>query len=393
MIRSLILVALSMAVMAVSATAVPTVINFQGRLTDGSGDPLPDGSYDVQFGIYQDSTGGSALWTEAATVATHRGLFVHLLGSVNSFPDGLFSGHDRLYVQITAESTVLEPRSPITAVPFAAVAGDLSATYDNDSVFIALDPDGNRLNMYGEDGFGRAVLRANDIGGQLLLMMPQDEIGIGLHGGLTGDQAVILPDSSVNSEETFNEPGLTIDIEVVPVTLVTMEMTDLAVVEIEIPDRGYIVLEGKCYLELSGTTGPNVALVQIDENEGGSSQFPYYAMAGLGGYVNTSPSYFPVYVTRVYYKQAGRYEFRLEGRANYPSPASARSWDHVLTARYFATGYGPVDKITYDPDEAPGAEPIQVIDPQDPANPRTVYKVDMRKEAEADRQPEAVDQK
>ncbi|HOP08142.1 MAG TPA: hypothetical protein PLF13_12710 [candidate division Zixibacteria bacterium] len=391
MINKLLLTCLLVTVIAGTTAAAPVVINFQGRLTDDAGDALPDDSYNVVFGIYEDSVGGAPLWSENTEVISHQGLFAHLLGSVNPFPDGLFAEYDRLYVQITAESIILEPRSPITAVPYATVAGDLAARYDNDSIFIALNPDAHKVNLYAEDGHERAIMKANDIGGQLLLMKPEDEIGIGLHAGLTGNQAVILPDSSVSSEETFNEPGLTVDLEVTPVTLITMEMTDLAVVEIEIPEEGYIVLEGKCYVELSGTTGPNVALIQIDEYEGGSSQFPYYALAGLGGYVNTAINYFPIYVTRVYYKDAGQYEFRLEGRANYAAPALARSWDHVLTARYYATDYGPVNKITENPAEANGTSGIEVIDPQNPSVTKTVYKIDLRDQAKAEKQSPTID--
>ncbi|HOZ09087.1 MAG TPA: hypothetical protein PKW75_12455, partial [candidate division Zixibacteria bacterium] len=111
-------------------------------------------------------------------------------------------------------------------------------------------------------------------------------------------------------------------------------------VEITIPYDGLIVLYGKCYAVLSGTTGPNGAQVQIDAVEGGLPIFPYYTQAGLSGFVNTGANYFPAVVTRTYYKEAGTYEFRLEAKATQPSPALAQTWDHVLTALYFPTAYG-----------------------------------------------------
>ena len=146
------------------------------------------------------------------------------------------------------------------------------------------------------------------------------------------------------------------------------------------PTRGFqpTKLEGKCYVQLSGTTGPNIALVQIDEEEGGGSQFPYYTLAGLGGYVNSNESYFPVYVTRVYWKQQGIHYFRMEGRANHAPPAQARSWDHVLTATYYPTSYGVVSKVSTSPDGHPNAVPLDITDPQDPTGRSRFYQMDLR---------------
>ncbi len=74
---------------------VPQLINFQGILRDGSGNPVANGSYSVLFKIYDDSTGGNVLWSETQTVNTTNGLFSAILGSVNPtvnpIPDSAFS--------------------------------------------------------------------------------------------------------------------------------------------------------------------------------------------------------------------------------------------------------------------------------------------------------------
>ena len=49
-----------------SGADIPRLISYQGHLTDDLGDPLPDGSYNLSFGIYSDSTGGAPLWSSAS---------------------------------------------------------------------------------------------------------------------------------------------------------------------------------------------------------------------------------------------------------------------------------------------------------------------------------------
>ena len=45
----------------VHAQAVPTLINYQGRLTDASGAGL-SGTKTIEFNIYDDATGGNLVW-------------------------------------------------------------------------------------------------------------------------------------------------------------------------------------------------------------------------------------------------------------------------------------------------------------------------------------------
>ena len=46
---------------------VPPQINFQGRLTDSSGNPLTGSNFDIKFLIYAAASGGTALWSETQT--------------------------------------------------------------------------------------------------------------------------------------------------------------------------------------------------------------------------------------------------------------------------------------------------------------------------------------
>jgi len=363
----------------VAAGANPTVISYQGRLSNVDGSPVANGMHELQFAIYDDSTGGSALWAETTSVFTNGGLFTHLMGSQNRLPQTIFVGHDARYLEIATADGPIAGRTMIGGVPYALVSRDLFATDANDTLAVGTFVDERRLSLYNELGVEQVRLQADaDSGGQFVLYNPAGEPNIAMHGGIDGDESIQLPDSSVNSYEMLDETGYVTYVNTTPVTLPTLEMTDLITLEIETPADGYIVLQGKCYVQLSGTTGPNVALVQIDETEGGGSQFPYYTLAGLGGYATTNDSYFPIYVTRVYYKQQGIYEFRMEGRANNAPPAEARSWDHVLTATYYPTSYGVVSEVGLSPAGNPTATPLDVIDPQNPTGPTRYYQMDLR---------------
>lgn len=109
---------------------IPRTLSYQGVLTDTVGSPKPDGSYSFTFRIYPSSSGGSALWNEAKTLQTKRGLFSTQLGDVISFPVALSFGQQYwLSVQVGADPE-LSPRVPFSSVgySFRAVKAD-TATY------------------------------------------------------------------------------------------------------------------------------------------------------------------------------------------------------------------------------------------------------------------------
>lgn len=93
-----------------AATTVPTKMNFQGRLTNSSGNILSDGSYNMTFRLYTASSGGSAVWTEAHDttnrVTVTNGLFSVQLGSVVPLSASLFaSGSLYLEVELPSPAT------------------------------------------------------------------------------------------------------------------------------------------------------------------------------------------------------------------------------------------------------------------------------------------------
>ena len=108
--------------------AMPPVMNFQARLSDDGGDPIPDSSYGFVFTIYDDSTGGNVLWTESQTVTTVDGIFAVLLGSLNPLDAEVFAGAPRyIGIQMGVEPEI-RPRTAVASVPYAFQAGVAAAS-------------------------------------------------------------------------------------------------------------------------------------------------------------------------------------------------------------------------------------------------------------------------
>src|SRR5438477_4988511 len=113
-----------------SAFAQGTAFTYEGRLSD-NGAPA-NGSYDLEFTIYDALTGGSVVGGPIfnAPTAVSNGLFTVTL----DFGTGVFTGPPR-FLEIGVRTngsdmdhTTLSPRQPITATPYAITAGNLTGS-------------------------------------------------------------------------------------------------------------------------------------------------------------------------------------------------------------------------------------------------------------------------
>lgn len=106
-----------------SMTSQP--IKLQGFLTDPTGIPI-DTNVNLVFRLYDSETSGTQLWSEThSNVVVEDGLYAVRLGSLNPFPNNLFSdyiGNLWLGVQVNTDPE-MTPREPIDAVPFALNGG------------------------------------------------------------------------------------------------------------------------------------------------------------------------------------------------------------------------------------------------------------------------------
>jgi hypothetical protein len=97
----------------------PSLINYQGHLTDNTGEPI-NGDRNLQFAIFETIDGGSSLWNETHNgVPISNGLFTVVLGSISALSQELFDTNSELYLEITVNSETLSPRFRFTSSAFA----------------------------------------------------------------------------------------------------------------------------------------------------------------------------------------------------------------------------------------------------------------------------------
>jgi hypothetical protein len=147
---------------ATAVQSVPYKVNFQGRLTDASGNALSNGTYNVKFRLYDAATSGTNKWEEDRVYGTpdnrvtvQNGLFNIQFGDVTALSPSLFNrsttGDLWLEVELptpaTATSTSpvwtelpMTPRQPLASAPYAFNSDTLDGL--DSSGFVQLNPSG-----------------------------------------------------------------------------------------------------------------------------------------------------------------------------------------------------------------------------------------------------------
>ena len=132
-----------------SAFAIPVQMNHQGRLLDDEGKGLT-GAHDLVFTIYEEQTDGNVQWSEVQTVQFNNGYYSVMLGTDENNPldDSILANYP-LFMQLTVDQEVLEPRHQMGSVPYAQIAG------------VAERVDGGVVNASEINVGGQAVINAD----------------------------------------------------------------------------------------------------------------------------------------------------------------------------------------------------------------------------------------
>jgi hypothetical protein len=113
------LVIYSSMVMGQDVSVVPTLINYQGFLTDENGQALT-GSYQIAFRLYDEASGDNPwVWSETHNaVVVENGLFNVLLGSIDTLTAADLAGERYLEIKVGTE-TEMTPRMRLASVAYS----------------------------------------------------------------------------------------------------------------------------------------------------------------------------------------------------------------------------------------------------------------------------------
>ncbi len=266
----------------------PRTISYQGRLTDSGGSPVSDGSYNLNFAIWNDPSSNALshkMWESGSvSVSTSSGLFSVNLGAPGQtvLPDSIFVQDTNLYVGMTVNGGAeMTPRTKLTSVAYAYEAGT-------------------------------------------------------------------VPDSSLYTTKIINEAGVVYTYGIGSKILDTAltDMSDIITIGIDVPTFGFVMVHASGEYSLSAATGdPNLMAFQIDQTAGGMQNDYDYQLVGFAqspGNMNYLSSFSITKGFVVYFP--GHYTFRLEAQNRYP--AVNYFWSPTITATYFPTYYGLLAKST-----------------------------------------------
>jgi hypothetical protein len=195
---------------AVEAAEVPTVMSYQGRLTDNTPQQNPiDTSLPMVFRIFDAASGGVEQWSESwPAVAVTRGIFSVLLGSNGvPLPPSVFSGGTTRFLEVEVDGEILLPRQQLGAAAYAhkAETSAAAASADDSARLGGVTDDGWQRRVVGSCAPGESI-RVIDASGAV--SCEPDDTGIGVEtdpkvGTLTTGRLPAWKGSALGNSELY----------------------------------------------------------------------------------------------------------------------------------------------------------------------------------------------
>lgn len=205
-----------------SSPVPPTVIPFDGMLTDSSGEPLT-GDVSLAIAVYATADDPAPLWLEHQVVTlSSAGKYRVAIGSTldEGLPMFLFSGGTARWLGITPQGGAEQPRMRLVTVPYAAVASTLNGKGVSD--FVLNDDLQNSvrdvLRMPAVQDELTTAVGASDVGIEATAhVLPKFVDGVGTLADSTifnpanGNLGIGIPDPAVSIHVVGAAPHLAFD--------------------------------------------------------------------------------------------------------------------------------------------------------------------------------------
>jgi trimeric autotransporter adhesin len=113
---------------------IERLLSYQGILKDNSANPVGDGNYNLTFRLYNQTSGGTLLWTSSVTqITTKDGYFVTQLGPIPLRFDSTYY----LSIQVQGDAEMSQ-RQRLTATPYSASSDTSNYSFMTDSSRVAM---------------------------------------------------------------------------------------------------------------------------------------------------------------------------------------------------------------------------------------------------------------
>lgn len=199
------------------ATSVPPLINYQGTLTDATGNPIANESKKLTFNIYDTPIEGTLVWGPQIfnTVPVISGQFNVILGTTDTQGRSIVEAFEKseLFLGITVDDGAeIIPRQQILSTPYALSAYKAHATHEvKGDVWTGIWPGDTEYVFWGatainQTGNWNYALAQNIIDGTTSLGSPTQ-----INFTINGDQKMVIADNGMVGIGTAS-PQTTLDV-------------------------------------------------------------------------------------------------------------------------------------------------------------------------------------